>query len=91
MRGRGRLSVVLFLHTPDANFVVARLLQNTTDMGDAIRPYYGDAVAKRYSQLLREHITLAGDLVKATAEGNMEKAAEIERNGSVMEMKLQCF
>ena len=42
----------LVYKTPDASFVVARLLQNTKDMGAAIRPYYGNAVAQMYSQLL---------------------------------------
>lgn len=70
----------LVFNTPDASLVVARLLQNTQDMGDAIRLYYGETAAQKYSQLLMEHITLAGDLVKATAEGNAGKAADIERN-----------
>jgi hypothetical protein len=70
----------LVFNTPDASFVVSRLLQNTIDMGDAIRPYYGNATAQKYSQLLGEHITLAGDSIKAMTEGNTGKAAEIERN-----------
>lgn len=76
---RGTVSGLVF-DTPDASFVVARLLQNTRDMGDAIRPYYGVTAAQKYSQLLKEHITLAGDLVEATAEGNTEKAADIEKD-----------
>ncbi|WP_318618172.1 acetylglutamate kinase [Sporosarcina sp. YIM B06819] len=65
---------------PDADVVVARLLRTATDMGGALRPFYGDEVARRYGQLLTEHITLAGDLVNATLVGNVEKAETIEEN-----------
>ena len=70
----------LVFNTLDASFVVSRLLQNTEQMGDAIRSYYGDVTAQKYSQLLGEYITLARDLIKAMTEGNTGKAAEIERN-----------
>lgn len=65
---------------PDANVVVARLLRTATDMGGALRPFYGDEIARRYGQLLTEHITLAGDIVNATLVGNVEKAVAIEQN-----------
>jgi len=65
---------------PDANVVVARLLRTATDMGGALRPFYGDEIARRYGQLLTEHITLAGAIVNATLVGNVEKAAMIEQN-----------
>lgn len=65
---------------PDAGVIVARLLRTATDMGGALRPFYGDEVAKRYGQLLTEHITLAGDLINATLVGNVEKGAAIEQN-----------
>ncbi len=65
---------------PDANVVVARLLRTATDMGGALRPFYGDEIARKYGQLLTEHIMLAGDIVNATLVGNVEKAAMIEQN-----------
>ena len=75
----------LVFDLPDASFVVNRLLKTATDMGNSLRPFYGNQVGDAYGQLLREHITLAGDLIKAAKEGNTEKAKEIEnswyRNG----------
>jgi hypothetical protein len=58
----------LGFNTPDASLVVSCLLKNTSDMGYALPPYYGDTVAQMYGQLLSEHITLAGDLVTAVGE-----------------------
>ena len=81
----------LGFNTPDASLVVARLLKNTSDMGDALHPYYGDTVAQMYGQLLSEHITLAGDLVKAMGEGNAEKAWEIEKQWFATGMRLPYF
>lgn len=42
-----------------------RLLKNQDDIGDAIKPYYGSDAGKQLSALLRAHITIAGDLLKA--------------------------
>jgi hypothetical protein len=50
---------------PDAQPVLDRLLKNQDDIGNAIRPYYGDAAAQKLSALLREHISIAGAVVKA--------------------------
>jgi len=50
---------------PDAQPVLDRLLKNQDDIGNAIRPYYGDAAAQKLSTLLRQHISIAGAVVKA--------------------------
>jgi hypothetical protein len=55
---------------PDLNTVVARLLQNQVDIGDAIKPYYGDAAGSTLTQLLREHILIAADLIAAAKSGD---------------------
>lgn len=70
----------LVLDSPDASSVVARLLRTATDMGDSLRPFYGNQVGDAYSQLLEEHITLAGDLINASKKGNIESAERIEKS-----------
>jgi hypothetical protein len=55
---------------PDLQATTERLLRNQTDIGDAIRPFYGRAAGERLTALLREHITTAADLVLAAKAGD---------------------
>ena len=54
--------------TEDIAAVVARLMKNAEDLGNAITPYYGEAAAAELTQLLKEHITITGDIVKAVKD-----------------------
>lgn len=75
-----RMTIIsLTFNLPDVNFVVARLLRNATDMGNSLKPYYGVKIGEMYASLIREHLLLAADLVKAVLAGNAELAAETER------------
>ncbi|HEU4672198.1 MAG TPA: hypothetical protein VFS32_04800 [Candidatus Limnocylindrales bacterium] len=55
---------------PDLDPTVARLLQNQVDIGDAVKPFYGDAAGDHLTVLLREHILLAADIVGDAKAGN---------------------
>lgn len=54
----------------DKNDVAERLLRNQDDIGNSIKPYYGEEAGKKLSALLREHILLAGQVVDAAKSGN---------------------
>lgn len=47
-----------------------RLLRNQQDIGDAIKPFYGEAAGQRLTALLREHILIAADILGAAKTGN---------------------
>ena len=55
---------------PDLGPTVDRLLANQKDIGDAIKPFYGDAASDQLTVLLREHILTAADLVAAAKAGD---------------------
>ena len=61
--------------TPDTDATVGRLLQNQVDIGNAIKPYYGDAVGNALTGLLRRHILIAADVIAAAKAGNADQLA----------------
>jgi REP element-mobilizing transposase RayT len=61
---------------PDAQPTLDRLMRNQDDIGAAIKPYYGAPAATKLTQLLRTHITQAGDLVKAAKAGDQAALAK---------------
>nr|WP_255485887.1 hypothetical protein [Sporosarcina sp. BP05] len=64
---------------PDLPVVQERLLRNATDLGNCLRPFYGDKIADRYATLIKEHLVLAAELVTAAAKGDAKKAVETEK------------
>ena len=54
----------------DLPVAVDRLLRNQDDIGDTIKPFYGEAAGDELSRLLREHIVGAADLLAAAKAGD---------------------
>jgi hypothetical protein len=60
---------------PDVPFVVTRLLANQTDIGNAIKPYYGAKAGNALTALLKTHINDAVALLKAAKSGDSKAVA----------------
>jgi hypothetical protein len=55
---------------PDYPTAVARLLRNQEDIGNAVKPFYGDAAGSQLTGLLKDHIAIAADLLAAAKTGD---------------------
>ncbi|MFE0508185.1 acetylglutamate kinase [Peribacillus butanolivorans] len=72
--------ISLAFNLPDVDFVTARLLRNASDMGNLLKPYYGNKIAAKFSKLIKENLLIAAELVKAAKAGNQRAVAAAERS-----------
>ena len=63
---------------PDTDAATQRLLQNQVDIGNAVKPFYGDAAGDKLTGLLKEHITSAAELVTAAKAGETAKMEDAQ-------------
>jgi hypothetical protein len=59
---------------PDVQAAAARLMKNQEDIGTAVASFYGKAAGDQLTSLLKEHISIATDIIKFAKAG--DKAAE---------------
>lgn len=75
-----RLAIVsTAANLPDLEATTQRLLQNQADIGNAVKPYYGEAAGEKLTALLRAHILGAAELLaaaKANDPGRLDAAKQ---------------
>lgn len=64
---------------PSAKAASSRLLRNQEDIGKAIAPYYGADAGKKLTDLLKQHIMIAVDLVAAAKANDAAKQSDADK------------
>jgi hypothetical protein len=74
-----RLAIVsLTTSSPDTEATVGRLLQNQTDIGNAVKPFYGRKAGNELTKQLRSHILIAAEVIAAAKAGDSAKLADAQ-------------
>ena len=76
---------------PDTDAVAKRLLANQDDIGNAIKPYYGEEAGKKLTALLRDHIMIATEVVKAAKSGNKPQLDDAQKKWSANGKDIAAF
>jgi hypothetical protein len=84
-----RLAIIsLTTNSPDTDATVGRLLRNQTDIGNAVKPFYGKAAGNELTKQLRAHILIAAEVIAAAKAGDTAKLADAQarwaKNGNAI-------
>src|SRR5690349_6385745 len=64
---------IIVADAPDAKAAADRLMKNQEDIGTAVAGFYGRAAGDKLTGLLKKHILIAVDLIKAAKAGDQAK------------------
>jgi hypothetical protein len=75
-----RLTIISIANNlPDTGMVINRLLNNATQFGILFAQFYSPEISRRFAQLMREHLVIAVELVRAAKRGDTVEVARLER------------
>lgn len=75
----------------DADAAAQRLLKNQDDIGNAIVPFYGKDAGAQLTKLLKEHIMIAADIVKAAIAKDNAKVKTLDKQWHANADELAAF
>jgi len=76
---------------PDADSVADRLMKNQEEIGNAIKPYYGSEAGDKLATLLKEHIEIAAEVVKAAKSEKKDAVATEQKKWSKNGKEIAAF
>ena len=75
-----RMYIVAALNDlPSKEATAKRLLLNQTDIGDDIKPFYGNEAGRKLTALLRDHILIAAEVIDAAKAGDNVKREDASK------------
>lgn len=76
---------------PDKDAATQRLLQNQVDIGNAIKPFYGNAAGDQLTALLKDHIVIAADVVTAAKANDKPKLDDANKRWTANADQIAAF
>jgi hypothetical protein len=76
---------------PDLDTAAKRLLKNQDDIGDAAGSFYGTEAGSKLAALLRDHIMIATEVVKAAKAGNNDQVQTAQQKWSANAKDIATF
>jgi hypothetical protein len=76
---------------PDAKTAANRLMKNQEEIGNAVAKFYGAPAGQQLTTLLKEHITIAVDLIKAAKAGDKAGQQQADRRWQQNAMQIADF
>jgi hypothetical protein len=76
---------------PEAEAAAGRLLKNQEHIGAAIVPFYGRDAGERLTDLLKQHILIAVDLIVAAKAGDKAKFATYDKKWDENALEIASF
>ncbi len=70
--------IAFFSDSPDADYALKRLLKNQEDIGKVFAEFYGEQAGAKITALLKEHISIAGEMLVALKAGDDAKFNEAD-------------
>jgi hypothetical protein len=64
---------------PDQQAAASRLMKNQDDIGAAVAAYYGQAAGAKLTELLKTHISIAVDLIKAAKADDTAAQQQLDK------------
>lgn len=76
-----RLAIISILDgLKDVDSTTSRALRTAKEISDLFRTYYGDNIGDTLNRLLTQHISIAGDFIKASKNKDNENIAKLNRD-----------
>lgn len=76
---------------PGSDQALKRLMENQDNIGDAIKPYYGNDAGKKLTALLHDHIAISADVVNAAKANNNSKLDEANKRWTANANEISTF
>ena len=76
---------------PDKTVTLDRLMKNQDDIGNAVKPFYGDSAGRKLTELLKDHIRIASEVVDAAARSDKVKVEDASKRWGLNADQLAMF